>query len=113
MKKNYDEPDMPVEFDEQEKSEEILGKRIPNKRVEYIEKLADATIKLDENNRKNGAVKLIVFILIAMCVLTVLNSIENMFGLNGPLVSELFEFFKYIGTTLIGYLYANSGSKES
>lgn len=109
MSKFYDEVDAPLFVDKDEDGDNgLLGSTLSSKSVSAMERIAKTKARLDENNRKNlshkFSIKFLWFVLVGLCVITVC---EYFVDIENEYTRELFEFFKYIGTTLIGYLFAS------
>lgn len=110
MKMIYDTLDEPLFSKEDEGS--VSGDLLPFDRAKLLERLVQAKEKSDANDRKNWvhifSIALLSFVLLCLIVFA---SVEYVVEIENEYVKEIFDFFKYIATTLMGFLFA-SNKKE-
>ena len=107
MNLNYNEMDTPLFHDDATDGEKLSGDVLASRDVETLERLVEARSKDSETNRMNSAhIFSIILLGVVLAGLCAIMGIEYFVEIENEYVSELFEFFKYVATTLIGYLFA-------
>ena len=113
MSQFYNDTDTPL-FDSKENSPQLLKDELNDNEVNFIEKCVDILWKLEENARKSKShtlsMGLLIFVLVMLCAIVI---IEYFVTIENAYTKELFEFFKYVATTLIGYLFASYNKKDT
>ncbi len=113
MSKFCEEKDEPLFKDSDEAELSLKGGNLPEKQVSSMERLAAVLATVGNDQRKTSALKFSMWLL--GCVLGVLAAItllECFVDTKNEYVKDLFDFFKYISTTLVGYVCA-SHKKEA
>lgn len=113
MNPNYDEMDKPLFRDETADDEKLSGDVLSSWSVAAMERIVDARSKNSETDRRNSAhrfsIRLLWAVLIGLCIIVI---VEYFVEIENEYVTELFEFFKYVATTLVGYLFATHKKDE-
>ena len=113
MKESCKDIDTPLFPEEEEgKKDEVSASAISEREAADMERLVGLENKLSEINRKNSAHTFsIVLLCCILGTLFLMTVIEYFVAAENEYIKELFEFFKYVATTLIGFLFANSKEK--
>ena len=113
MNRNYDEKDQPLFPEKRVVSEEVPGDILSSNEVSHWERIAETKSKISKIERENEAhkfsMRLLWAVLLGLCIIVV---VEYFPVIDNEFVQELFEFFKYVATTLVGYLFASHKKEE-
>ena len=111
----YNGTDEPIHhFDSDESPSGLVGDLLAKENVEDAQKYWDIISKLDENERKNKShtfsMRLLIFVLVVLCLIVIA---EYFAEIENEYTKDLFDFFKYLATTLTGYIFAIYNKKDA
>ena len=108
MRKDFSEKDRPLFKGDEDIESPVRGNSLPDKIVSAMEQLANAWSTVKSEQRKTSALNFSMWVLACVLVaLVVITVIECFVNSENEYVKELFDFFKYIATTLVGYVCAS------
>ena len=114
MSQNFDGRDERINFNDESTVDRsrVSGVRLSEKDAAVMESIANSKTKMDESKRKdlslNFAIKLFKMVFWMMATIMAINVVLDFLKVESEVVLNFFEFLKYTGTTLIGYLFASN-----
>ena len=114
MSLSYDEIDEPLHRSEPSTNPSLIGGELTEEDAAAAKKYWEIISKIDENARKNKShifsMGLLIFVLVVLCTIVI---VEYRVDVENEYTKDLFDSFKYLATTITGYLFASYNKKET